>query len=174
MREFNKIIGYTSIKKELEQIADTLKNGDVYQKLGVSAPKGLLLHGVPGVGKSLMASRILGALGGMAAVEQKFGIVESGSSRDLAHAFDKVRELVVDDCVCGFSLYSRGFHDSAELVSHQEQAIATEVEKYYRKAKEIISLNADFFEKVAVELAKKKLLHTADIQRIKAECTISI
>lgn len=118
-------------------------------------------------------NRILGALGGMAAVEQKFGVVESGSSRDLARAFGKVRELVVDDCVCGFSLYSRGFDDSVELESRQEQAIATEVEKYYRKAKEIISLNAEFFEKVATELAKKKLLHTADIQRIKSECSIT-
>ena len=118
-------------------------------------------------------SRILGALGGMAAVEQKFGIVESGSSRDLSRAFGLVRDMVTDDCVCGFSFFGRGFEDSNELLSRQEQATATEVEKYYRKAKEIISLNADFFEKIAAELAQKKLLTTADIQRIKAECTIT-
>ena len=118
-------------------------------------------------------SRILGALGGMAAVEQKFGVLDTGSSRDLSHALNMVRELVVDDCVCGFSLFTWGMDDSNDLSRRQEQAIATEAEKYYRKAKEILSLNADFFEKVAVELAKKKLLHTADIQRIKAECTIT-
>mgnify|MGYP004476115871 CR=1 FL=1 len=55
MNAFDKIIGYKQVKHELAQIADTLKNGEVYKALGVSSPRGLLLHGVPGVGKSLMA-----------------------------------------------------------------------------------------------------------------------
>lgn len=59
MSAFDKIIGYSAIKKELRQISDTLKNKDVYAGLGVSAPKGLLLYGEPGVGKSLMASAII-------------------------------------------------------------------------------------------------------------------
>lgn len=59
MNAFDKIIGYSAIKKELRQISDTLKNKEVYVSLGVSAPKGLLLYGEPGVGKSLMASAIL-------------------------------------------------------------------------------------------------------------------
>lgn len=61
MSKFDMIIGYTATKKELKQIADTLRNRDVYDKLGVSAPRGLLLHGQPGVGKSLMASAIIEA-----------------------------------------------------------------------------------------------------------------
>lgn len=59
MNAFDKIIGYSSLKKELMQISDTLKNRQFYDKLGVSAPRGLLLHGEPGVGKSLMASAII-------------------------------------------------------------------------------------------------------------------
>ena len=59
MSAFDKIIGYSSLKKELMQISDTLKNREFYDKLGVSAPRGLLLHGEPGVGKSLMASAII-------------------------------------------------------------------------------------------------------------------
>jgi len=59
MSKFDMIIGYTAIKKELKQIADTLKNREAYDKLGVSAPRGLLLYGEPGVGKSLMASAII-------------------------------------------------------------------------------------------------------------------
>lgn len=47
MNAFDKIIGYSAIKKELRQISDTLKNKDVYACLGVSAPKGLLLYGEP-------------------------------------------------------------------------------------------------------------------------------
>ena len=57
MSKFDMIIGYTAVKKELQQIADTLRNRDVYDKLGISAPRGLLLYGEPGVGKSLMARK---------------------------------------------------------------------------------------------------------------------
>lgn len=59
MNAFDKIIGYSSIKKELQQISDTLKNRETYDRLGVSAPRGLLLYGEPGVGKSLMASAVI-------------------------------------------------------------------------------------------------------------------
>lgn len=63
MSEFDKVIGYRSIKKELEQISDTLKHMEVYRDLGVSAPHGLLLHGEPGVGKTLMASALIAESG---------------------------------------------------------------------------------------------------------------
>ena len=55
MKEFEGIIGYTAERRELEQICDILKNPEVYAGLGVQAPNGLLLHGEPGVGKTLMA-----------------------------------------------------------------------------------------------------------------------
>ena len=61
MNPFEKIVGYSVIRKELERIADTLKNPDRYARLGVSAPRGLLLYGPPGVGKTLMASCLLEA-----------------------------------------------------------------------------------------------------------------
>ncbi len=63
MNAFDKIIGYESIKQELVQIADTLKNHEVYGALGASSPKGLLLHGEPGVGKTLMAKCLIEASG---------------------------------------------------------------------------------------------------------------
>ena len=63
MSKFDMIIGYNAVKTELKQIADTLRNREYYEKLGVSAPRGLLLHGEPGVGKSLMAAAIIEASG---------------------------------------------------------------------------------------------------------------
>ena len=55
MRAMDKVIGYQNVKEELYRIVDVLKNPNKYQKLGVSEPKGLMLIGEPGIGKSLLA-----------------------------------------------------------------------------------------------------------------------
>ncbi len=119
-------------------------------------------------------SRIVAGLGGLAANEQKYGVFDIGGRRDLDQAFDRMKDLVVNTGMCGLSLYSYGYGDadSDSLKSAQEQAIAAEVEKSYRKAKEILALNAEYFEKVADALARKKLLSAADMQKLKNECKI--
>ena len=63
MSPFDRIIGYQSIRKELERTADALKNTEKYSRLGASAPRGLLLWGEPGVGKTLMAFSLIEASG---------------------------------------------------------------------------------------------------------------
>ena len=63
MNAFNRIIGYSEIKQELVQIADTMKNREIYRELGVSTPRGLLLYGDPGLGKTLMAKCLIEASG---------------------------------------------------------------------------------------------------------------
>lgn len=117
-------------------------------------------------------SRIIGTLGGMAAIEQKYGIFDAGCERDLDQAFDRTKDLVVNTCIRGLHLHCNGYEDSERLKSEQEQVVAAEVEKFYRKAKEIISLNHEFFEKIAVALAEKRLLSAVDIKKIKSECEI--
>lgn len=117
-------------------------------------------------------SRIIGSLGGIAAVEQKFGISDIGCENDLNQAFDLTKEQVVNTCTNGLHLHATEYSSSERLMSEQEQVIATEVEKYYRKAKEILSLNWKFFEKVASTLVQKKLLSSVDIQKIKSECEV--
>lgn len=52
---FENIIGYEAIKDEMRKLVDVLKNPDKYRKLGVSMPHGLLLHGEPGLGKTMSA-----------------------------------------------------------------------------------------------------------------------
>lgn len=117
-------------------------------------------------------SRIVGSLGGIAGIDQKYGIFHIGGERDLDEAFDRTKGLVENDCICGLHLHYNGFEDSENLKSAQEQAVSAEIEKFYRKAKEIISLNHEFFEKIAVALAQKRLLSTVDIQKIKHDCKI--
>lgn len=55
MCTFDKVIGYDSIKNELLQISDMLKNREIYERLGAKMPRGILLYGDPGLGKTLMA-----------------------------------------------------------------------------------------------------------------------
>lgn len=55
MSNFEKVIGYETIKSELMQVCDMLQNKEVYQELGAKFPNGVLLYGEPGLGKTLMA-----------------------------------------------------------------------------------------------------------------------
>lgn len=55
MNEFDKVIGYETIKKELLQVCDMICNKEEYAKLGANLPRGILLYGAPGLGKTLMA-----------------------------------------------------------------------------------------------------------------------
>ena len=71
MNEFDKIIGYDGLKKELMQISDALKSGEAYEKLGAKPPRGLMLYGDPGVGKSLMAACLIEASGRKAFICRK-------------------------------------------------------------------------------------------------------
>lgn len=59
---FNDIVGMDSIKKDMMQIADMLKHSSEYKKRGIRLPKGILLEGAPGNGKTLFA-RALAAEG---------------------------------------------------------------------------------------------------------------
>ncbi len=55
MSKFDKVVGYEDIKAELIRICDVVKNPEKYARLGVHMPRGILLWGEPGLGKSLMA-----------------------------------------------------------------------------------------------------------------------
>lgn len=59
MNAFDKVIGYDTIKEELLQMCDMFHNKDIYEKLGAKIPCGVLLHGNPGLGKSLMATAFI-------------------------------------------------------------------------------------------------------------------
>ena len=60
---FDDVAGIDEEKKELEEIVDFLKHGEKYLKLGAKIPKGVLLVGAPGTGKTLMAKAVAGEAG---------------------------------------------------------------------------------------------------------------
>jgi len=60
---FDDVAGISEVKEELVEIVDFLKNPEKYQKFGIKLPKGVLLVGPPGVGKTLIAKAVAGEAG---------------------------------------------------------------------------------------------------------------
>ena len=60
---FDDIAGIDEAKADLVEIVDFLKNPEKYQRLGGRIPKGVLLMGSPGTGKTLLAKGVAGEAG---------------------------------------------------------------------------------------------------------------
>ena len=101
MNSFDKVIGYKSIKRELLQICDMIRNRTIYEKMGARLPHGLLLYGDPGLGKSLLANCFMEECG-LNTVTVRRDKGGDAFINSIAQAFAKAKEeapsvLLLDD-----------------------------------------------------------------------------
>ena len=61
--KFKDVAGISEVKDELIEIVDFLKNPSKYKNFGIKLPKGILMAGPPGVGKTLIAKAVAGEAG---------------------------------------------------------------------------------------------------------------
>ena len=94
--KFEDVAGLNEEKAELIEIVDFLKNPKKYTQMGAKIPKGILLYGKPGTGKTLIAKAIAGEAGvpfismsGSEFIEMFAGL---GASR-VRKLFDRARKL---------------------------------------------------------------------------------
>jgi len=94
--KFEDVAGLKEEKQEMIEIVDFLKEPERFQKMGAKIPKGILLCGKPGTGKTLMARAIAGeanvpfiSMSGSEFIEMFAGL---GASR-VRKLFEKAKKL---------------------------------------------------------------------------------
>ena len=122
MSAFDRIIGYEDVKAELMCFCDVLKNYERYEKLGVSMPRGILLSGDPGIGKTMMANCFIEESGCKCFLVRK-DMPKGDFVKEIRNTFNKAKEetsaIVFLDDMDKFANEDRNHLDAEEYVTVQ-------------------------------------------------------
>ena len=93
---FDDVAGIDEVEDQLREVVDMLKNPDRYTRLGAKIPRGILLEGGPGTGKTLLARATAGEAGvpffSVSAAEIG-GILAGKGASDIRSLFDAARKV---------------------------------------------------------------------------------
>ncbi|MDP2641497.1 MAG: ATP-dependent zinc metalloprotease FtsH [Candidatus Yanofskybacteria bacterium] len=145
---FGDVAGLKEAKEEVQEVVDFLKNPEKYLKMGAKIPRGVLLVGAPGTGKTLLARAVANEAGvaffsasGSEFIEMFVG-VGSSRVRDLFQTAKKagrsiifIDELDAIGRIRGSSHISGGGHDEREQTLNQ---ILTEMDGFERTDTQIV------------------------------------
>ena len=126
---FDRVIGYESVKNELKLLCDCWKNSGKYERLGGKPPRGLLLCGDPGLGKTLFATCLIEECG-LPSITVRKDRANGAFLDELRIAFDEAKEkapavLLLDDLDKFTNDSSEGHKDANEYVAVQTGMDAT-------------------------------------------------
>ncbi|KKR39496.1 cell division protein FtsH [Candidatus Woesebacteria bacterium RIFOXYA1_FULL_40_18] len=127
---FKDVAGVDEAKKELEEIVDFLKNPAKYRNMGARTPKGVLLFGPAGVGKTLLARAVAGeaavpffSMAGSEFMEMLVGVGASRARDLFAQAKAQAPSIIFIDEIDAIGRQrGRGFvggHDEREQTLNQ-------------------------------------------------------
>lgn len=91
MSAFDQVIGYESIKEEMMQVCDMIRNPETYRRVGAVLPRGMLLYGAPGLGKTLMAKAFIQE-SGLASFTVRKRQGKENLLAEIAESFRKAKE----------------------------------------------------------------------------------
>lgn len=95
MSAFDKVIGYESIKNELMQVVDVIRDLDRYKALGARVPNGILLSGAPGLGKTMMARAFIEDCG-----LKSYEVKRTATTDDFIDELNRTFEMAVTHAPC--------------------------------------------------------------------------
>jgi cell division protease FtsH len=146
---FKDVAGIDEAKEELVEVVEFLRNPEKYQRLGARIPRGVLLTGQPGTGKTLLARAVAGEAGvpffSASASEFIEAIVGVGASRvrdlfkeakEAAPAIIFIDELDAIGRARGGTQALGGGHDEREQTLNQ---ILTEMDGFEPAANVIVT-----------------------------------
>lgn len=132
---FNSVAGNDEVKENVKDIVDYLRNPEKYKKYGARMPKGIILHGDPGTGKTLIAKAIAGeanvpfyAVSGSDFIQMYVGV---GASR-IRHLFKKAKSnkkavIFIDEIDAIGKKRSNSTNGSSEEKDQTLNALLTEM-----------------------------------------------